>query len=209
MNATIKRQRNPDEPKIIRDGEPVILSEGRIGAIVQFPVLVDEGHGYVEKKFEKFVRAPGTRIMAVRDGKIFFQKEARWEKNNVLDWRLPGGKVVDSFVEYKQYLGKEMLEEIILAAAAKELGEEAGLQSEHFSVFCKKEDGATVEWDLYYVVAEDVSTLEAALEHNEGEDIHDTAWLSFAEIIEKCKTGEISEGRTVAALLEFIKPSFS
>ena len=104
--SQIIRSRNPDEPKIMPNGEPIIFSEGRIGAIVKFPVLVDEGEGYVEKTFEKFVRSPGTRIIAVRDNTIYLQKEARMEQNGAFDWRLPGGKVVDTFEEYKQYFGQ-------------------------------------------------------------------------------------------------------
>ncbi len=204
METPIIRAREPHEPKIIANGEPIIVAEGKIGAIMQFPVLVDEGQGYTEKKFEKFVRSPGTRIIAVRDEKIYLQQEARLEQNNVPDWRLPGGKVVDSFNEYKQYLGKEIPEPTILEAAAKELREEAGLESNNLTLFTKQICGATVEWDLYYIVAADAKPVNENVEHNEGEDIHSNAWLSFAEVLEKCKSGEISEGRTVAALLEFI-----
>ena len=190
-------------PKIIPNGEPVIFAEGRIGAIVQFPVLVSDGQISQPKTFEKFVRPPGTRLIAVRDGKIYLQKEMRLERAGVPDWRLPGGKVVDTFEEYKPYLSQPVPETIILAAAAKELREEAGLEAKSLSLFSKQECGATVEWDLYYVLAEDVE--EMASDHLEaGEDIQDHGWFSFNDVLDKCRSGEISEGRTAAALLQFI-----
>lgn len=205
--SNIVRPREPNEPKIISSGDPVIFSEGRIGAIVKYPVLVDEGQGYVEKTFEKFVRSPGTRIIAVKDGKIYLQKEARIEQEGAFDWRLPGGKVVDTFEEYKQYFGKTIPEEIILAAAQKELKEEAQLEAQKVSIFCKKTCGATVEWDLYYVVAENLSQIQH--EHNEGEQIEEGKWFTFAEVKEMCENGSIDEGRTVGVLLPFIKEKMS
>lgn len=202
--AHIVRQREPNEPRIIPSGEPVIVAEGRIGAIVQFPVLVDEGSGYISKSFEKFVRPPGTRIIAIKDNTIFLQQEARLERNNIPDWRLPGGKVVDTFVEYKKFMSGEIPESIIIEAAKKELFEEAKLESNDVHVFSKKECGATVEWDLYYVIARNAIESTKQNEHEEGEDIRNSNWFSFEEVLEKCKTGEISEGRTVAVLFEFI-----
>lgn len=200
--SQIIRPRNPDEPKIVSNGEPIIFSEGRIGAIVKFPVLVDEGQGYVEKTFEKFVRSPGTRIIALQDGKIYLQKEARMEQNGAFDWRLPGGKVVDTFEEYKQYFWKEIPLETILAAARKELKEEAQMEAQDVTLLCKKTCGATVEWDLYYVVAKGLTSVSH--NHNEGEQIEDGKWFSFEEVRKMCETGDIDEGRSVSVLLQFI-----
>lgn len=198
----VVRAREAGELKIIPNGDPIIFSEGRIGAIVKYPVLVDEGQGYVEKTFEKFVRSPGTRIIAVKEGKIYMQKESRMEQNGAFDWRLPGGKVVDTFEEYKQYFGKTIPEEIILSAAKKELKEEAQLEAQKVSILCKKTCGATVEWDLYYVVAEELS--EVQHDYNEGEQIEEGKWFTFAEVREMCENGSIDEGRTVGVLLQFI-----
>lgn len=201
--TNIVRPRNPEEAKHLVNGEPQIIFEARIGAIVNFPMLEDQGEGYVEKTFEKYVRPPGCRIIAVKDGKVYMQKEFRWEGEG-FEWRLPGGKVVDSFAEFKKYLGKEVPNEIVIAAAQKELHEEAHLGAKNWSVFKKMICGTTVEWDLYYVLAEDCETLEEVEGHKEGEDIRNTAWLSFEEIRKMCETGEIDEGRSVAVLLQFI-----
>lgn len=200
--TTILRKRATGEKKIIPNGAPEIVFEGRIGAIVQYPVLEDQGQGYVEKKFEKFVRSPGTRIVALKDNKIYLQKEARIETGD-FDWRLPGGKVVDTFAEFKKYLTMAIPEDIILRAALKELQEEAGLIGEA-SMFAKKVCGATVEWDLYYVMVTNVQAVKLDHAHQEGEEVSESKWCTFAEIEKMCETGAIGEGRSVAALVEFM-----
>lgn len=199
----IIRQRMEGEPKILRQGEYKIIHEVRIGAIVNFAVLVDEGEGYVEKQFEKYARTPGTRIIAIKDDKIYLQKEVRHEGSQV-DWRLPGGKVVETFAAFKPYLNNPIPEDVVIAGAKAELREEAQLDAEEFEIFTKKGCGATVMWDLYYVVATGIADHHAADEHNEGEEIEEYGWFSFEEVEAMCKSGEIGEGRTVSMLLQFI-----
>lgn len=193
-----------NQRKTIRNGEPFIIAEGKLGAIVGFPMLVDSGSGHKEKTFERFVRPPGTRIIAIKDNKIFLQCEHRLEVKNEFDWRLPGGKVVDSFVEYKDYIdiNKDMPTGMILSAGRKELREEAKLDSEKLSLFKKSSCGASVEWDLYYIIAEDVT--DYANDHNEGEEIVDGKWFTHEEVLAMCKSGAIDEDRTVAILYQYI-----
>jgi 8-oxo-dGTP pyrophosphatase MutT (NUDIX family) len=198
----IVRARNEGERKIIPNGEPVILSEGRIGAIVRYPVLVDRGNGYVEDQFERFVRPPGTRIIAIRNNKIFLQKEYRQE-TETFDWRLPGGKVLDTFSDYKKYLSEEIPEEMIIEAGRRELLEEAQLKAASMAVFKKSSCGASVTWDLYYLIARDI--VEVSHTHNEGEEIVESEWFSFSEILTLCRENTISEDRTVSALFQFIE----
>lgn len=200
----IVRKRSEGEPSIIPNGDASILFTGKIGAMVAYPVLVDFGEGYTEKTFEKFVRPPGTRIIAVRDGKILLNKERRLELDG-FDWRLPGGKVFDTFAEFEPYaLGKQTIpEEMILEAAAKELHEEAHLRAASMNVFAKAACGATVTWDLYYTVATDIS--DEVSVHEEGEEIEAAVWYTFEQIEQMCKSGEIGEGRTVSALLRYIE----
>lgn len=191
-----------EERKIIPNGNPVILSEGRLGAIVGFPVFVNSGNGYEEKVFERFVRPPGTRIIALNENRIFLQKEHRLEAEKGFDWRLPGGKVMDSFSEYKKFIGKDVPENIILEAGRKELREEAKLDTSNLKILKKSICGASVEWDLYYIIAE--NTVDFDHNHNEGEEIVDGGWFSFDEVLNMCKNGEINEDRTVSALYQYI-----
>jgi len=207
----IIRQRNEGELLTIPNGEPTIVHKGRLGAMVAFPVLQDRGEGYIELMFEKFCRPPGTRIIAVRDNEILLNKERRLElalsgENNEpsqFDWRLPGGKVFDTFEEYESFLGKEVPAKHIIEGARRELQEEAHLDTDNLEIFDKSVCGSSVEWDLYYVVARD--TTEFHLEdHNEGEEIEEHRWCTFEEIESMCRSGEINEGRSVAVLLKFI-----
>ena len=198
----IIRQRNEGELLTIPNGEPTVVYRGRLGAMVEFPVLQDRGEGYIELVFEKFCRPPGTRIIAVRDDKILLNKEHRLETDG-FDWRLPGGKVFDTFEEYEEFLGENVPTEKIIDGARKELQEEAHLDTSHLEIFDKSICGSSVEWDLYYVIARD--TVDFHLEnHNEGEEIEEHRWCSFEEIESMCRSGEISEGRSVAVLLKFI-----
>ena len=202
MNAKIVRAREAHERKMIPNGDPKILYEAHLGALVGFPMLIDQGEGYIEKTLERFVRPPGTRIIAVRDSTVYLQKEYRSETKS-FDWRLPGGKVVDSFEEYRGYIGKEMSSEAIIAAALRELREEAQLEAVLGTIFKKSSCGASVEWDLYYVIV--YETKEVEYSHNEGEEIEEGKWVDFETLLAMCTKGEIGEDRTVSALYQFIQ----
>jgi 8-oxo-dGTP pyrophosphatase MutT (NUDIX family) len=198
----IVRQRNDGEPLTIPNGEPTVVHKGRLGAMVAFPVLQDRGEGYIEMTFEKFCRPPGTRLIAVRDNKILLNKEHRLETNG-FDWRLPGGKVFDSFEEYEPFLGTKVPVEKIIAGARKELQEEAHLDTDDLTIFDRSICGSSVEWDLYYVVAQHTTDFHLK-DHNEGEEIEEHQWFTFDEIEKMCKSGNINEGRSVAILMKFI-----
>ena len=187
------------------NGEAEIEYEARIGAIVKFPMLEDRGSGYVKSlDFEKYVRAPGTRIIAIRDQKIYLQKEMRTETGYKYDWRLPGGKVFDKFKDYKQYISTEIPEEKIIEAARKELQEEAGLDAGKMKILTKKVCGATVLWDLYYILAKDLVDYDLGHEHDEAEEMEQSDWFDYKKVREMCESGEIGEGRTVAVLVQFL-----
>jgi 8-oxo-dGTP pyrophosphatase MutT (NUDIX family) len=200
----IVRARKQGELKIIPNGEPEIISRGRIGALVHYPVLEDQGRGYIEKIFEKFVRAPGTRIIALKDNKIYLQHEARLEATGDFDWRLPGGKVLDKFSEFEQYISKSIPDKVVKQAALKELQEEAGLTTKNLEIFTKKICGTTVEWDLYYLIAKGVKEHGLDYDNQEGEEVKASNWFTFKEVREMCEQGAIAEGISAAALIQFI-----
>jgi len=204
MENKIIRQRKEGEPTILSNGKPEILYSGQIGAMIRLPVLLDKGKGYIEKDFQRFTRTPGTRIIAIQDNKILLTKEFRHELKK-FDYRIPGGKVFDSFEDYLPYvLEKKVIpEEIILEAGKKELQEEASINAQDFEIFKKSHSGASIEWDLYYIVASDISTFNEKTE-NEGEQIEEIVWKDFNKVKEMCLNGEILEDRTVANLLQFI-----
>jgi len=198
------RKRNPGERKTLKNGKPIIVFRGRLGALVNFPMLVANNNDeFEERMFEQFVRPPGTRMLVVQSGKILLQKEYRLE-NDLEDWRLPGGKVMDGFKEYELYLEKDMPEAMVLEAGKRELREEARLEAKHVSLIKKSICGASVAWDLYYLLVTEFEKIQFD-HHIETEEIIGHEWKTFDEVRELCKNGSISEDRTVAVLYKYIE----
>ena len=181
-------------------GDEKIVYQGKIVEVVQQDFQV----GAEKKVFEWARRAPGTRLIIVSpDQQILITKEFRAEVGGY-DYRLPGGKVFDSLLEYKAFLvtKKEILP-MAEAAAKKEAREEAGIEGENMQHIATSKCGATVEWDLYYFVVDKYK--ELAGQHLEaGEDIS-LQWLTFAEARELCMSGKMQEDRSVAVLLRWLK----
>src|SRR3989344_3426866 len=91
-----------------------IVYQGKMIEIVQETVEVDgKEKVYV---YEKGRRAPGVRlIIETPEGGFLISKEER--PGVGLDYRLPGGKVFDSLVEYNEFLSNKKSEEEILEKA--------------------------------------------------------------------------------------------
>lgn len=175
-----------------------VAYSGKIGEVIhtQFP----DG-----RIFERYRRAPGTRLIIVsNDNKILVTKEFRHE-NDSYDFRLPGGKVRDTLNEYRDLLSsKESLENAAREAAKKEAREETGLIVNDLELLTISRAGATVEWDLYYFLVKDYSDNDGQhLEH--GEDIQIT-WLSMTELTDLILRGGMSEWRSVGVLLGLVFP---
>lgn len=205
MPNKIIRQREEGEPTVLPNGKPEIVSSGKFGALLRLPVLIDRGDGYFEMDFEQFKRTPGVRVIALQEKNILLTKEFRQELND-FDYRLPGGKVFDSLDAFLPYITEEkpVEDEHIIAKAKDELKEEASKTAQELSIFKKSHCGTTMVWDLHYVVAKGVSDFTEETE-NEGEQVEEVVWKSFEEVQEMCLNGIISEDRTVATLLQFIK----
>ncbi len=181
-------------------GEEKIVYQGKIVEVVQ----QDFQAGTDKKVFEWARRAPGTRLIIVSpEKKILITKEYRAEAQGY-DYRLPGGKVLDSLKEYNDFLAdkKDMLAEAE-NAARREAREEVGLEIEGMRHLSTSKCGATMEWDLYYFLIEKFSDL--GRQHLEaGEDIH-IGWYTFEEVRDLCLTGKIQEDRSVGVLLRWLK----
>src|SRR4030043_137438 len=84
----------------IPNGPEILNYRGQIFYLVTQPMLI----GSREFEFEKVRRPPGVRlIIKSTSGKILLTREFRNETGN-WDFRLPGGKVFDSIVEYDSAL---------------------------------------------------------------------------------------------------------
>ncbi len=157
--------------------------------------------------FETARRAPGVRIIiADADAcKVLLTKEFRHELKGY-DYRLPGGKVFDSLVEYEAF--RESSRDILDAATEKskaEAAEEAGMIIEDVELFKKSTLGATVEWDLYVFQAlrwrkhADGQALE------EGEQVDDVSWYTFDTVEQMILKGDMQEERIALILLQWLK----
>ena len=186
--------------KITHAGNQKIVYEGKIFEVVKQPMNV--GSKIIE--FETVRRAPGTRIIIVKDNKILITKEYRTELNNY-DYRLPGGKVFDTLKEYKNSLknNTNMLESAI-TAAKKECLEETGLIVNNLELIKISKCGATIIWDMYYFLAKDFKDSKTGQTLEDGEIIT-VNWYSFEQAKQLCLNNKISEDRTLGVLLAFLE----
>ncbi len=160
--------------------------------------------------FEKARRAPGTRTIVIHNNKILLTREHRHELDGY-DYRLPGGKVFDTLAQYNEFLNTNPTREQTLAAARagaiREIGEEAGikLKVDQLSHFYTSICGATVQWDLYYFVANITDSQIGTQALEDGEDIT-LDWYDFAKARELAlNPAKMSEDRSVAVLLRWLE----
>lgn len=176
-----------------------IVFRGRIGEVVH----TTQPDGRI---FERYRRAPGTRLVIVTpDKRIIMSREHRQEIGGV-DLRLPGGKVCDTLGEYHDLLasGTDM---VVAAtqAATKEGSEEVGVTVNNLYLLTKANAGTTVEWDLYYFITHDYKENADGQNLGQGEQI-ERVELSPFEVREAISKGEIQEWRTVGVLLGLVLP---
>ena len=157
--------------------------------------------------FERALRAPGSRIIIVKDNKILLQREKRHELVGKTDIRLPGGKVFDTLDEFEVFDG-DIIEASRLSIT-KEASEEAGIIVAPDSLKYQGVDtlGATVSWDLHYWLAENFEISQTGTQFHESEidEIEGNFWANFDEvkriILDKDK---FSESRSALMLLRII-----
>ena len=174
-----------------------ITYRGKIMEVVERKVDIGEK----TKIFELARRSPGVRLIIVKDNIVYLSKEFRHEIQSY-DFRLPGGKVFDTLVEFNDALSnrKDILE-FAKGAALKEAREEMGIITDNIELFHKSICGATIEWDLYYFVISDFTQENQNLE--DGEDI-ELFPVSTDEALKMCLDGRIDEERSALTLLRYL-----
>lgn len=177
--------------------EEKVVYEGKILQVVTQDMDID---GKVVT-FEWARRSPGTRIIVCKDSKILLNREYRREQGK-WDYRLPGGKVFDKLTEYTAFLrdGGDVLS-AALDAVKKEAMEEVGLEVDTLTHFAISKNGATVEWDLYYFVAD--SYREIGSINRELGEVIDVEWVNISKVLELIKNGEFAEDRSVGVLMRY------
>jgi 8-oxo-dGTP pyrophosphatase MutT (NUDIX family) len=176
-----------------------IAFSGKLGEVVH----ATQPDGRV---FERYRRAPGTRLIIVTpDKKLIMTREHRQETGNI-DLRLPGGKVCDSLGDYHALLASgQDLTAAASKAATKEASEEVGVTVRNLSLLAKATAGATVEWDLYYFMTNEYEENAEGQNLEQGEQIERVA-LSLQEIRQAISNGEMHEWRSVGVLLGAVFP---
>jgi ADP-ribose diphosphatase len=176
-----------------------VVFSGKIGQVIH----TTQPDGRI---FERYCRAPGTRLVIVTpDKKLLMTRERRQETGNI-DLRLPGGKVRDTLVEYHALLASG--QDIAAAAeeaAAKEGSEEVGVTVRNLRLLAKATAGATVEWDLYYFMTNDYEENGDGQSLEHGEDI-ERVQLTAHEVRQAISNGEMQEWRSVGILLGIVLP---
>lgn len=155
------------------------------------------------KTLEIATRPPGTRIILhnLETNEILLTKEIRLDIGE--DFRLPGGKVRDTNAEWDLIKDIPNLDQEIIEAGAKEVREEVGYDVADLKIFCvSNSGGSTIEWDMYYLVATKFS--DRGHQELEADEQITTKWYPIKEVINACLTGKIREGRTAAALLQYL-----
>ncbi len=158
----------------------------------------------IKKKRTYVKRPPGVRAIILNEkNEILLSKEYRYELES-FDYRLPGGKVFESYKDYKESIQKNNIEKSCLAAVQKEVKEEVGIEISNPILYQVTHAGSSITWDLYYFIVKDFKIMTNARELDEGEIITGFVWKSFAEIINMCIERKIKEDRSIGVLLTYI-----
>ncbi len=160
----------------------------------------------VDLQYELVKRPPGVRAIICKDNLVLLNKEFRYELND-WDYRLPGGKVFDTYVEYDMACKNGLLQKLIIDKLKSEIIEEADIMINSYDLFYLSHNGLTVEWDLYYYIVKDFSVncnfYEENIQKSEFEFI-EHCWLEYDQIEKLILEGKMSEDRSVGVLLRYL-----
>ena len=186
-------------PQILPTWHEVILGTWKIIELISYEVQIGEKR----KMFERARHPPWVRVIVFDEKaqKILLSREYRLEQGKY-DYRLPGGKVIDTIAEMRAFEG-DIFEEATLAAI-REAREEVGIRIDSLELLQVSHCGASIEWDLYYFVATAFADTWEYDRDDEGEADISTDWYSFEEVREKIMCDEMSEDRSIAVILKWM-----
>jgi 8-oxo-dGTP pyrophosphatase MutT (NUDIX family) len=159
-----------------------------------------------KKGFERAVRAPGVRLILKNDKDEFLLTKEFRSEINAHDYRLPGGKVLDSLTEFLAIRDNpQELERAAERAARLEAKQETGVDEIHnLTLLTKSGAGASVSWDLYYFTGNIGAMSEQELEEDERERGIEVGFYTKENVLEMLKSGEIGEARTIGVLFKYL-----
>tara|TARA_B100000315_G_C14593587_1_gene597392 strand:+ start:8555 stop:9109 length:555 start_codon:yes stop_codon:yes gene_type:complete len=175
-----------------------VVFEGNIFQVIQ----ETKKHGEHTINMEYVKRAPGVRVIVVKDNKILLNEEIRHHPEG-LDYRIPGGKVYDSLIDFKKALDDKVdLKKAAEIAGIREIEEETGHHVKNLKFHHISQGGASIHFELYFFTTSDCNKTVQKLEP--GEQIK-PVWKSYDEVKEMCYKKEIKEDISAAVLLRFLK----
>lgn len=155
--------------------------------------------------YERAERSPWVRVIIVDNWKICLTKEHRTELNwwsGWYDFRLPGGKVIDTLQEYDDFLEKWWeMKDAAKEAAMREAKEEVGVIPNSIGFLHVSWCWTTMKWDLYYFELRDISIWNQELDWMEHIEV---SRYDFDKVKELCLNWSIQEDRSVAVLLRYL-----
>ena len=181
-----------------RDGYLPVFN-GKVGQVFQD-----------EKGSENYQDYPGVSGIIDTGSGLIIQKEKREYLDKKWDYRLPGGKVADTLLEYLKFLEADDQEgpgtgSLIRNALLKELGQEVGVTfvryGEGVYLYHVSPSSSSVEHDLYYFWIKKFKKVKAKPEKDEV--IHPLE-MPYGNVWELLKDREFSEDRTRAVLYDFL-----
>lgn len=156
--------------------------------------------------YELVRRGPGVRAIVIKDEKILLNREYRYELGR-WDYRLPGGKVFDSYTDYEDAMKNQSVHQIIQNRLADELVEEADIQIVKSELLEVLHCGFTVEWDLHYFLISEYEPLPSfyndEIQKSEYEYIVH-CWVDCSKVLSMCLKGEILEARSAYVLIKYL-----
>ncbi len=160
--------------------------------------------------YEVAVRSPGVRLLIEHKrgdevGLLMTKEIRRGRDQNILDYRLPGGKVFENLEEFNKAKENNIdISECALNAAKLEAEQEAGIHGGDFTTIGIARAGGSVEWDLYYFHVVNAIVDKQDLSEEEKMDNLEVVFLSVKEVFEKLKNKEINEGRSADVLWRWL-----
>lgn len=198
---------NTNKKDIIEEISTHVLFTGKLFEIVRkkFKYDTDGNSGYFEAEIA--IRTPGVRLLITKNNKFLLGKEYRTEIND-WDYRLPGGKVFETFKEYNSsYKSEIQVEEALKAAVFREAREEVGIIVKSFKLLYKDIVGASVYWDLYFFEINDFEIVKEGQNLEPGEII-EPEWFTVDEVLDLCYNNKIKESRSLGVLLKYIHTNY-
>lgn len=177
-----------------------IVYQGKMIEIVHENIIAPNGK---EITLERGRRAPGVRlIIETPNGQFLISKEERLKTGT--DYRLPGGRVFDSLIDYNNFLATSPSNEDMLKkaeeGAVREGMEEVGIRPTEMEFFYLSKCGGSFEWDLFYFVVKKYEIVGQNLEENEQIEVME---ISRKELLKLAAT-KMQEDRSVGVILKYL-----